>query len=103
MPSNKQKLYDVVSGHLSSGVFSCGDVFNVIDQLFPGTPHDSIIPSDYLVHDAVKTDPSNEGNRGQDITYPRFLERIGRNKYRFVAWDGVPQGAIDAPVLRAAA
>jgi|ERR1700681_1551639 hypothetical protein len=100
MPSNKQKIYDVVSGHLSASVFSCQDLFDLIDHYYPGTPHDSIIPSDYLYLDAVKSDPSNDGNRGLDITYPRFLERVGRNQYRFAGWDGLPAGAISAPILR---
>ncbi len=101
MPTNKQKVYDVVSAHLSGSVFSCQDLFDLIDQHYPGTPHDSIIPSDYLYLDAVKNDPSNDGNRGHNITYPRFLERIGRNQYRS-GWDGLPGGAIIAPILRSA-
>jgi len=100
MPSNKQKTYDVVSQHLSNRVFSCKQLHALIDQHYPGTPHDSIIPSDYLCQDAVKSDPSNAGNRGHDITYPRFLIRIGRDQYRFIGWDGIPPGAINAPILR---
>jgi hypothetical protein len=103
MPTNKQKVYDVVSAHLSGQEFSCQDLFHWIDVDYPGTPHDSIIPSDYLYQDAVKSDPSNDGNRHQDVTYPRFLERLGRNRYRFGGWDGVPSGAIVAPVTRSLA
>jgi hypothetical protein len=100
MPTNKQKIYDVVSAHLSGHEFSCQDLFALIDRDYPGTPHDSIIPSDYLYQDAVKNDPSNEGNRNKDITYHRFLERVGSDRYRFGCWDGVPHGAIEAPVSR---
>ncbi len=102
MPTNKQKIYNAVSAYLSNHEFSCHDLLALIDRNYPGTPHDSIIPSDYLYQDAVKNDPSNDGNRHQDVTYPRFLERVGRNRYRFVGWDGVPNGAIEAPVLRRA-
>lgn len=98
--TNKQKVYNVTSAYLSSGEFSCRDLHALIRRHYPGTPKDSIIPSDYLCRDAVKSDPSNDGNRGLDVTYPRFLERVGRNRYRFIGWDGVPSGAIDAPVSR---
>jgi hypothetical protein len=100
MPKNKQKVYDVVSAYLSGQEFSCHDLFALIDRYYPGTPHDSIIPSDYLYQDAVKDDPSNDGNRHQDVTYPRFLNRVGRNRYRFGGWDGLPNDAIAAPMLR---
>ena len=102
MPTNKQKIYNVVSAHLSDKEFSCRDLVALVDRYYPGTPHDSIIPSDYLYEDAVKNDPSNDGNRHQDVTYPRFLERVGSNRYRFGGWDGVPNGAIKAPVSRSA-
>jgi hypothetical protein len=101
MPTNKQKIYDVVSAHLSGQEFSRRDLFALIDRYYPRKPH-SFHPSDYLYQDAVKDDPSNDGNRHQDVTYPRFLERVGRNRYRFVGWDGVPNGAIAAPVSRSA-
>ena len=74
----------------------------LIDRYYPGTPHDSILPSDYLHQDAVKSDPSNDGNRHLGLTYPRFLERVGRDRYQFVGWDGMPSGAIAAPALRTA-
>jgi hypothetical protein len=100
MPTNKQKVYNIVSTDLSGQVFSCRDLHKLIDEHYPGTPHDSIIPSDYLYEDAVKPDPSNEGNRHFDVTYPRFLRRVGPNAYCFGGWDGQPSGAIDAPVTR---
>jgi hypothetical protein len=100
---NKQKVYNVVSAYLSDRDFSCRDLHALIKTYYPGTPQDSIIPSDYLCKDAVRDDPSNDGNRGLDVTYPRFLERTGSNRYRFVGWDGIPSGAIDAPVLRRSA
>ena len=100
MPTNKQKVYNVVSAHLANRDFSCRELHAMIDRDYPGTPHDSIIPSDYLYNDTVKGDPSNDGNRPHDKTYPRFLERLDRDTYRFGGWDGTPAGAIDAPVLR---
>ena len=100
MPSNKQKTYEIASTYLSDRVFSCRELHRLIDEHYPGTPPDSIIPSDYLYEDVVKTDPSNDGNRHHDITYPRFLRRVGRDAYRFGGWDGQPAGAIDAPVTR---
>jgi len=69
---------------------------------YPGTERGSIIPSDYLCKDAVKDDPSNDGNRGNYFTYPRFLERLGRNRYIFAGWDGVDEGSIDVPIVRGA-
>jgi hypothetical protein len=50
--------------------------------------------------DAVKGDPSNDGNRGDYSICPRFLERLGRDRYRFVGWDGLDKGSINAPILR---
>ena len=76
MPTNKQKVYDVVSAHLSGQEFSCQDLFHWIDVDYPGTPDDSIIPSDYLYQDAVKSDPSNDGNRHQDVTFPVYLKDL---------------------------
>ena len=103
MPTNKQKVYNVISAYLPDCAFSCRDLHDLMDTHYPGTPHNSIIPSDYLYEDAVKDDPSNNGNRDYDETYPRFLKRIAKNTYRFGGWDGIPSGAIDAPVLRATA
>ena len=102
MPLNRQKIYNIVSTHLHGCGFSCADLFSLIDEHYPGTEHDSIMPSDYLCADAVKHDPSNDGNRGDYKTYPRFLERIRRNGYIFVGWDGIEDGSIDAPILRPA-
>jgi hypothetical protein len=98
----KQKICDVVSTHLSTGAFSRKDLLDRIDQIYPGTPHSSILPSDYLYQGAVKSDPSNDGNRGHDVTYPRLLERIGSDQYQFAGWDGLPPRAINAPILRSA-
>jgi len=98
--ANKQKIYDVVSAHLQAREFSRSDLLDVIDKHYPGTNHGSILPSDYLRKDALKLDPSNDGNRNNYSTCPRFLERLGRNRYRFLGWDGLDEGALDAPLLR---
>ena len=100
MPTNKQKVYDITSVYLSGQVFTVRDLHSLIEEHYPGTPPDSIIPSDYLYQDAVKPDPSNDGNRHHDTTYPRFLRRVGQNAYSFGGWDGQPPGAIEAPVTR---
>ncbi|MCC6680219.1 MAG: hypothetical protein IT445_04870 [Phycisphaeraceae bacterium] len=100
MPSIRQKIYNVISKHLCDSEFSRGDVLRIIDQDYPRTNHESILPSDYLCRDSLKKDPSNDDNRGNYQTYPRFLERLGRNRYRFVGWDGKEPDSIDAPVLR---
>lgn len=102
MLSNRQEIYNVVSTDFPSREFSRKDLLDSIDKHYPGTEIGSILPSDYLCRDAVKVDPSNDGNRDLK-TYARFLERLGRNMYRFVGWDGVEKGSIDAPVLRGAA
>jgi hypothetical protein len=99
---NRQKIYNLVSVHLHSCEFSRRDLLELIDSNYPGTNHESILPSDYLCKDALKDDPSNDDNRGDYWNFPRFLERLGRNKYVFVGWDGMEVGSIDAPVLRAA-
>jgi hypothetical protein len=101
MPKQKQKVYDVTSAHAGQH-FSRRDLLDWIDNAHPGTLHGSILPSDYLYQDAVKNDPSNDGNRHQHKTYPRFLERVGRDEYRFGGWDGMPSGAIVAPATRGA-
>src|SRR5713226_1341646 len=100
MLPNKQKIYNVVSAHLHTREFSRRDLLDRIDTYYPATNHDSVLPSDYLCRDALKNDPSNEGNRDDYWTYPRFLERLGRNAYRFVGWDGIEAGSIDAPAMR---
>lgn len=96
----KQKIYDVVSTYLHDREFSLRDLLDLIDRYHRGTNHGSVIPSDYLCKDALKSDASNDGNRGNYLTYPRFLERLGRNRYVFVGWDGIEEGSINAPVLR---
>jgi hypothetical protein len=98
--SNRQKIYNIVSADLRDREFSRRNLLDLIDKHYPGTNHESILPSDYLRRDAVKGDPSNDGNRGNYTIYPRFLERLGRDRYRFVGWDGIDQGSIDAPVER---
>jgi hypothetical protein len=97
---NRQKIYNIVSVHLRSCEFSRGDLLELIDSNYPGTNHDSILPSDYLCRDALKDDESNDDNRGDYWNFPRFLERLERNRYVFVGWDGMEVGSIDAPVLR---
>jgi hypothetical protein len=72
-----------VSAMLGSG-FSRRDLLNAIKAYFPDVNAQSILPSDYLVADAVKEDPSNDGNRDNYTTYPRFLRRLARNSYAFV-------------------
>ena len=67
--------------------FSRGDLLSLIESEYPGTKSDTILPSDYLFKDAVKSDPSNAGNRGKDLTYPRFLERVGPNRYKLADQD----------------
>jgi hypothetical protein len=99
MPSNRQIVYNVVSTDFPTREFSRQDLLDSVHKHYPGTPPGSMLPSDYLGRDAVKADPSNDGNRDRKI-YPRFLERLGRNRYRFVGWDGIEKGSIDAPVLR---
>lgn len=99
MLSNRQKIYNVVSAHLSDREFTRKDLLDLIAWHHPGTEPSSILPSDYLCKDALKADPSNDGNRDYTL-YPRFLERLARNKYRFVGWDGIEEGSIDAPVQR---
>ena len=94
----KQKVYNVISAHLQHREFSRGDVLEYIDQDYPDTNHGSVQPSDYLYDDAVKSSPSNKGHDNYDL--PRFLKRLGRNRYRFGGWDGVGSGGLDAPVLR---
>jgi hypothetical protein len=99
---NKQKIYNVVSAHLQAREFSRSDLLDLIDKHYPATDHAWILPSDYLCKDAVKSDPSNAANRNNYSICPRFLERLGRNRYRFVGWDEIDRGALDAPVLRGA-
>jgi hypothetical protein len=97
----RQQIYDVVSAKFSSIAFSREDLICEIKNMLGTEPnHRSIIPSDYLCRDALKADPSNDGNRGNFSTYPRFLERVGRGRYRFVGWDGLAKGSISAPVTR---
>jgi hypothetical protein len=102
LSSNRQKIYDVVSVHLKAREFSRRELLNLIERHHPGTNQGSILPSDYLCKDAVKDDPSNEANRNYYL-YPRFLERLGKDRYRFVGWDGIEKGSIEAPILRNAA
>jgi len=72
-----------VSSMLEPG-FSRRDLLNAIMVYFPDVPAGSILPSDYLVADALKEDPSNDGNRDNYTNYPRFLRRLARNSYAFV-------------------
>jgi hypothetical protein len=94
MLPNRQKIYDIASTRLMGREFSRRELLTLIDQHYPGTNHDSILPSDYLLRDAIKSDPSNDGNRGNYMLYPRFLERVGRDRYRFVGWDGRDPGSL---------
>jgi len=98
----KQKIFNVVSKCISGREFSCKDLRDLIDRDYPGTNHGSIQPSDYVYKDATGHDPSNDGNRDDYVTYPRFLEKVEKNRYRFGGWDGVAKDAIDAPVSRSA-
>jgi hypothetical protein len=100
MPSTRQKIYEITSTQLKNREFSRRELLTLIDQHYPGTNHGSILPSDYLVRDAVKGDPSNDGNRGNYMLYPRFLERVSRDRYKFVGWDGRDPGSLTAPSLR---
>jgi hypothetical protein len=100
--SNKQKIYNTVSAHLRTREFSRRDLLDLIDTYYPGTNHGSILPSDYLCKDALKGDPSNQDNRGNYRTFPRFLDRLGKDTYKFLGWDGIEKGSIEAPNLRAA-
>jgi hypothetical protein len=100
--SNRQTIYNIAATHFSDREFSRRGLLDLIDKHYPGTNHDSILPSDYLCKDAVKADPSNDGNRGDYTNYPRFLERLGRDRYRFAGWDGIARGSIDAPAVRIA-
>jgi hypothetical protein len=99
VPSNRQKIYNVVSVYFNAREFSRQELLDLMDRYYRGTNHGSILPSDYLCRDALKNDPSNDGNRNYNI-YPRFLERLGRDRYRFVGWDGIEESSIEAPVLR---
>jgi hypothetical protein len=100
--SNKQKIYNVISAHLRTCEFSRADLLDLIDTHYPATNHGSVLPSDYLCKDALKRDPSNAGNRGNYWIFPRFLERLSKGTYKFVGWDGIDKGSIEAPILRAA-
>lgn len=94
----RQIIYNVAFSRLRNHEFSRADLLRWIDSDYPGTNHDSILPSDYLRKDAVKRDPSNDGNRGNYWLYPRFLERRSRDRYIFIGWDGRDSGSIDVPV-----
>jgi hypothetical protein len=72
----KQKVYNVISAHLRHREFSRGDVLEYIDQDYPDTNHGSVLPSDYLYDDAIKSSPSNKRHDNYDL--PRFLKRLGR-------------------------
>lgn len=100
MLPNRQKIYDIASTRLPGREFSRRELLTLIDQQYPGTNQDSILPSDYLLRDALKHDPSNDANTGNYMLYPRFLERVGRDRYRFVGWDGRDPGSLAAPGLR---
>lgn len=95
----RQLVYNIVSTRLSRAEFTRQNLIAAMQENHKINPK-SIIPSDYLCVDAVKRDPSNGGNRDRRMTYPRFLERVAHNRYRFVGWDGMPQGSLDAPILR---
>jgi HTH-type transcriptional regulator / antitoxin HigA len=100
MPPIRQVVYDAVSAQLSTREFTRQDLIHAIKINDREVNDDSILPSDYLCADALKPDSSNIGNRDNFWTYPRFLERVGRNKYRFVGWDGVAEGSLNAPISR---
>jgi hypothetical protein len=78
----REKVYAV--GTLLRRGFSWSELLEKMDIYFPGTNHSSIQPSDYLCRDALKSDASNLGNRGNYGTFPRFIERLGRNSYVFL-------------------
>jgi hypothetical protein len=61
MLPNRQKIYDIASTRLMGREFSRRELLTLIDQHYPGTNHDSILPSDYLLRDAIKSDPSTTG------------------------------------------
>jgi HTH-type transcriptional regulator/antitoxin HigA len=103
MPRIRQLVYDAVSVQLRSREFNRQDLLRAIKNIHAKVNDSSVLPSDYLCKDAVKADPSNAGNRNRFRTYPRFLERIGDDRYRFVGWDGIPEGSLNAPILRTSA
>lgn len=99
-PKIRQMVYDAASTQLSTGEFTRQDLIDAIKNIYGEVNDKSIIPSDYLCVDAVKATPDNVGNRDNYSVYPRFLERMGPNKYRFVGWDGVAKSSLNAPISR---
>jgi HTH-type transcriptional regulator / antitoxin HigA len=100
IPTIRQIVYNAVSSHLKAHEFGRKDLIDAIKRSYGEVNDRSILPSDYLCRDAVKADPNNAGNRDNFRTYPRFLERVGPNKYRFVGWDGIAKGSLNAPISR---
>jgi transposase-like protein len=100
MPPIRQVVYNAASARLSTREFTRQDLIHAIKNIYREVNDGSILPSDYLCADALKPDSSNAGNRDNFWTYPRFLERVGRNKYRFVGWDGIAEGSLNAPISR---
>lgn len=94
MPRIRELVYNAASTILKDKEFTRTDLVETIRNSGHDVNPTSVIPSDYLRIDAIKLDASNDGNRGKLMTYPRFLERLARNRYRFVGWDGVPEGSL---------
>jgi HTH-type transcriptional regulator / antitoxin HigA len=100
VPPIRQLVYDAVSAQFRSREFTRQDVIRSIKNIYTELNDASVLPSDYLCADALKADSSNAGNQNNFWTYPRFLERIGRNRYIFVGWDGIAEGSLNAPISR---
>jgi len=100
LPPIRQMVYDAISARLRDREFTRQDVIRAIRDMYTKVNDTSVLPSDYLCADALKVDSSNAGNQNNFWTYPRFLERLGHNRYRFVGWDGIAKGSLNAPIFR---